>query len=391
MIKYISSLTIILPLLCAALVFSFTYSVDSELYILCPVFLSFLVIFGLDLFLGKRVDLHANEFFIESSNIDEKLKKIMLLFSIFIIGMGIFDLYHHGIVFFNPDTYATFTPLQARIRNFSSLCWVLFPLAIICKFHWSFRILLAVWSVSFPIIVYDRNRLLMSFFALAVTVLFMQEKKGLKKTSLALFSALIIGSLFFVVVGNRRSGNFGVLEHYATGHNEVKLETPCDVPNHIPVKDQVKTFNPAFQWIFLYTTSPIYNLGVQFKCKVQDSSLLKAQIIPLWKRDNPVGQPFLVSSGLNVGTEILPFYMALGVSGIFLVFILEFFILRFFMIKFVREKSLINFLIFLRLAYCAFFLGFAPQFFIWTNLGFVLVMKSLELFYKSRISNFLIK
>lgn len=380
-----------MPLFCAALAFSFAYNVDKELYVLSPIFLSFLVIWGIDWFYWKKSPLSSTDLFLDTAMVDEKMKKIMLIFSFFIIGMGFLDLYHHGLVFLTPSTYATFTPLQSWIRNFSSLCWVLLPIAMICRFHIVYRILLIVWSLAFPVLVFDRNRLLMAIFALGMTLFFNRKEYSLKKIGMGITLTAFIGIIFFIVVGNGRVGSTGVLAHYKATHNNTQLSQPCDLPKLLPVKDEIKKMPPAFHWVFLYATGSVYNLAVQYKCEVQDSSLLKAQLIPLWKRFNHVGQPYLVSSGLNVATEMLPFYLAFGVSGIFLVLILEFLILRYFMIKFAREKSLIGFLMFLRLAYCAFFVGFAPQFFIWTTLGFFLVMKAIEVFYQSTFSSFLLK
>jgi hypothetical protein len=379
------------PLFCAALAFSFAYNVDKEVYVLIPIFSSFLVIWGIDWFYWKKSPLSSTDLFLDPAMVDEKMKKIMLIFSFFIIGMGFLDLYHHGLVFLTPYTYATFTPFQSWIRNFSSLCWVLIPIAMLCRFNVFYRVLLIVWPLLFPVLVYDRNRLLMAFFSLMITLLFNRKVRSSKKVGLGIVVTTFIGLLSFIVLGNGRVGSEGIMAHYKATTNNVELARACNLPKLLPVKEEIKNLPTAFQWLFLYGTASVYNLGVQFKCKVEDASLLKAQLIPLWRRYNQAGQPLLVSSGLNVATEILPFYLAFGVSGIFFVLILEFLILRYFMIKSVREKSLISFFIFLRLAYCAFFVGFAPQFFIWTTLGFLIVMKSIEVFYRSSFSNFIIK
>jgi hypothetical protein len=177
----------------------------------------------------------------------------------------------------------------------------------------------------------------MAFFGLIMTFFLNRKARSNVKVALGIIATAFLGILFFIIVGNGRVGSTGVMAHYEATTNNVELATACNLPKLLPVKEEIKKLPPAFHWIFLYGTGSVYNLGVQYKCKVRDDSLLKAQLVPLWKRFNQVGQPLLVSSGLNVATEMLPFYLAFGWSGIFLVLILEFLILRFFMMKFARE------------------------------------------------------
>ena len=305
----------------------------------------------------------------------------IISFGVLIILFGIFDLYDHGLVFLNPITYSIFQPHQAWIRHFSSLCWILSPIAILFPVNKWIKTLLITWAFLFPILVFDRNRLLLAFFASVMTLIFKAlifNKLNWKKKLYFILSSLTLAAVLFIYIGQRRVGKYVIHNQYNVSSAPIPLEKPCNIPKSLPVKQIFKNLPPEFQWLFLYTTTPMFNLAIQYKCEIQDSSILKAQLIPFWKRFNSVGAPYLVANGQNVGTELMPFYMAYGVVGIFVGILGAYFLLKLSLILFLKEINIFNFLILLRLSYCSFMMGFAPQLFTWTTLGFVILMKSLE-------------
>lgn len=389
MLKYISSLSILLPFTVCIFLVSITYRIDSELDIAIPLISSFLLIFLADLFLNKKSKTLVIDMDYSPSKNSEKLSALFFYFSLVIFVLGIVDLIHHGIVIFNPGTYDKFTFIQAWNRYFSSLSWTLLPIAMLFKFRLSARVLFMVWSILFPILSVDRNRLLMAIFTGCICFLFLDfDKKKKKIFSFVLVSTcLVAGIVLFSLIGSLK--NNLLKDTYIASSVKVPTGNDCNLPSSLPVKPEFKTFPPMFQWVFLYGLTPTYNLAVQYKCEIQDSSLLKAQVIPLWKKNNPVGTPYLVASNMNASTEVVAFYMAWGTFGIFFCILVAFAINRYFLSKYLLTHSVFDLLIVLRLSYCSAFMGFAPQYFIWTNLGFILVMKALEVFFHSPYSEFL--
>jgi hypothetical protein len=269
------------------------------------------------------------------------------------------------------------------MRHFSSLCWILGPIALSLPFSKTTKITLLFWAFAFPILVVDRNRLLMAFFSTVLSLYFIGIEDKLKnKIKVISISSVLIAIASFIIIGQKRAGEFSIYNQYAPVSAPVPLTKPCKLPKTLPVKEALKKLPAGFQWVFLYTTSPVYNLSVQYKCEIHDSSMLKAQLIPLWKKSNKVGAPYLVAYAQNAGTELMPFYMFFGVSGIFIALILEYLCLRYAFYLYMKDSNIFNFLIVLRLSYCALFAGFAPQFFTWTTLGFILVIKSCEYSYR---------
>jgi hypothetical protein len=70
--------------------------------------------------------------------------------------------------------------------------------------------------------------------------------------------------------------------------------------------------------------------------------------------------------------------MAFGITGIFTALLGAYAILKLSLIHFLNNSNIFNFLIFLRLSYCAMMMGFAPQFYTWTTFGFVVLIKTIE-------------
>jgi hypothetical protein len=88
----------------------------------------------------------------------------------------------------------------------------------------------------------------------------------------------------------------------------------------------------------------------------------------------------LDASNINVGTEFLPFLLALGPAGaVGAVFALYASLL--WSVRRLRPNvSLFSLLIFLRMAYVCVMAPFAPQAFTWTNAGFIVLCLVMQAF-----------
>lgn len=380
--KYYSSLFISLPFVACFCAFSLTYNVDQELWLALPLFGAFSLLFIMDYGVSKNPSVYPDKLHINVTS-DETQVLLFGIVSAFIILMGIADLVDHGVVILNPLTYSVFLPHQAWVRHFSSLCWILGPIALCLPFSKMTKLTLLFWAFFFPVLVVDRNRLLMAFFSTVLSLYFIGIGEELRKRMkiISVFS-IILAITCFIILGQKRAGEFSIHNQYAPQSAPIPLPRPCNLPRTLPAKEAFKNLSAGFQWIFLYTTTPVYNLSVQYKCETHDTSLLKAQLIPLWKKSNTVGAPYLVAYAQNAGTELMPFYMFFGAGGIFLALILEYLILRYAFYLYMKDSNIFNFLIVLRLSYCALFAGFAPQFFTWTTLGFIFVIKACEYSYR---------
>ena len=309
------------------------------------------------------------------------------LLSFFIVGMGCLDIAYNGIVFLDPLKYSKLDQVTSIIRHFSSLCWVLAPVGLLLPMKRYLRTVFILWAFIFPVLVMDRNRLLLTSFSFGVTllylgILFKNIRVKLIISVVSIFICILIG---FSMLGQKRVGESYIFALYGDFSGAVAHKGICQPPKVIPVKPSMQGLPAHLQWIFLYTTTPLYNLSIQYDCEIEDSSILKAQLIPMWKRFNDVGRPYLVNLALNVGTEYLPFYLSFGFWGVTVAFLLQYLILRWSLIRFFKTSSVFDYLILMRFSYCSLMAGFAPQFFIWTNLGFFLVVFGLDKFSASQL------
>jgi hypothetical protein len=88
----------------------------------------------------------------------------------------------------------------------------------------------------------------------------------------------------------------------------------------------------------------------------------------------------LVSPYLNVATELLPFFITGGWTFAIAIILLTFIILFYLKNKLISDFNIFTYVIFLRFFYCALFFNFAPQFYTWSSLGFILVIATLKVF-----------
>lgn len=383
--KYLPSIVLIVPFFLCMIILLATYNLNEEVKLIPHVFISLTLILFLDFFLNRffsRKDLVSIRF---DKPVRSENYIILILFSSVIIGLGIIDLFYHGLVILNPSTYDKFSPLQAWIRYFSSLSWILVPVALFLKPRVYQRFIFIGWAFLFPVLIVDRNRLFMAVFSFLLSMLFIKFRRKISSLTITLACLFVVltAVIVFSKIGNLK--NSALAETYEAS-NLIPGNKKCDfAPTYLPVKDTFKVLPETFQWIFLYGITPLYNLSVQHACEIRDSSLLKAQLIPFWKRSNSIGSPYLVASNMNVGTEILPFFLSFGLAAIYFCFISAFVINRFFYVRYLESKSIFDLLIFFRLSYCSVMFGFAPQYFIYTNLGFIIVMVVLKRVSSSKV------
>lgn len=310
-----------------------------------------------------------------------RLKFLVGFFAVFVFFFGIMDLFVHGVVIMGDRSkYYLFNDSQARIRHISSLVWIFVPFAMSGLFKRWWSSLLMIWAFVFPIVVLDRNRLMMSAFSVVVLYLLFDFKRRFRVKFAVCFATAVLSILVFSKLGSVRSGDDGILKTYSDSRDVqasamgIIQDESCKLPQYFPVSDDLKLLSPKQQWFAIYTGSPILNLTTQEKCLKRDTSILKAQTIPLWKRSNTVGRPALISPRLTAGTEAMPFYLGFGWIGIVASALIEFFLIRYVSKELSVKKDIFLMVIFLRFAYCALFFAFDPQFYLWTTLGLVLLM-----------------
>jgi hypothetical protein len=86
----------------------------------------------------------------------------------------------------------------------------------------------------------------------------------------------------------------------------------------------------------------------------------------------------LDASNINVGSEFLPFLLALGPLGAMTSMVLLYVFQRWSVRRLYPQVSLFALLIFLRMSYVCVMSPFAPQAFTWTNAGFIVLCLLLQ-------------
>lgn len=384
-LSFCGSLFLATPLLAAILSFFLFYNVTgTDLTVpLILLLLSFFII-GFELFKYFKCDQGTSRK-IEINQLGclpgdkSSLKKILNVFIVVVVLFGLLDLLVHGVVILDPSNYATFNPLEARIRHISSLVWIFAPLSLFKYYSRGLRLVLFAWSILFPVLTLDRNRLMMALILFGITYSLVRLTNAhLQKRLLGTFFLIAVAAGLFGSLGSVRSGSDSIVNTYTavnTLDEQLKnvninvSDLKCQIPAVVPIKESLQAFPFALQWLIVYTSSPIYNLSIQHECNLRDSSLLWAQIVPLWKRFNSVGSPLLITPYLTASTEAMPFYLAFGITGLFVCLLMEFFLLKQAAAFFFRQQSFFSLIILLRFIYCAIFFAFAPQFYLWSTLG----------------------
>lgn len=251
----------------------------------------------------------------------------------------------------NPSSYATMEGGREHIRHVSDMCWTLPPIGLLCaRSKWLRNTLVAI-GVVFPIMVIDRNRIFASLFSFALVIVFRRDEARPLPWKTIVFLALT-GSSIFSILGTLRSGS---LDSVA-----------------LPFSAMYRAAPQGVKWLLLYISAGPYNFGALLAKHYVNTSFLINQIIPMSGSIATAGTGIpLDAPNINVGTEFLPFLLALGPIGA-VAAIVVLYILLLWSVRRVRPAaSLFPLLIFLRVSYVCVMSPFAPQAFTWTNVGFV--------------------
>ncbi|WP_374052067.1 hypothetical protein [Xenorhabdus taiwanensis] len=293
------------------------------------------------------------------------------------------DVYFNGFKLLNPASYAEFYGVGRFIRHVTSMCWMLVPIAYIIRREnpWVARFFI-LFSMLLPIMMIDRNRLLMSFFCYFFILYARFRSTSVKsrphefrKVKLGLYSLLILLPTIFVIIGFYRSGT------------SFSIESSGDhiVYGKFPLTEFFDIMPPSVKQILLYITTPILNFTHVASTGFLNDQFLLSQISPFSREEFPMYpySPVLIVR-YNVGTEFYPFLLF---GGLPLVFIAMFFVVLTFgavFYWFCKTQGIYAWLLFLKFVYLMLFLGFAPQFYILLN-----IMSSILIFLLYLFSNFL--
>lgn len=254
-------------------------------------------------------------------------------------------------LFDNPSAYATMENGREHVRHVSDMCWVLPPIGLLCTRSRWLRNLLIVFGCVFPVLVIDRNRIFAAVFSLAlVIVLRRDEARPWPWTRIGLLG--LAGATAFSVLGMLRSG-------------------PLDSIT-LPFGGIYRAAPQGIKWLLLYITAGPYNFGAMLARGYANASFLIHQLVPLSGSVATAGTDIpLDAPTINVGTEFLPFLLALGPLGALASMLALYAMLLWSVRRLGSTIGLFPLLIFLRIAYVCVMSPFAPQAYTWTNAGFI--------------------
>jgi len=257
-----------------------------------------------------------------------------------------------------PASYARIEGTREHVRHISDMCWVLPPIGMLCTRSKWLRNVLILIGLVFPILVIDRNRLFAALFSTALIIaLRRDESKPLPWKTIGLLA--IIGSTVFSVLGILRSGT---------------LETVT-----LPFSDTYRAMPAGIRWLLLYATAGPYNFASMLSKHYINPTFLINQLVPLSGSVATAGTDIpLDASNINVGSEFMPFLLALGPLGAILSIVALYVLQRWSVRRLYPRVPLFPLLIFLRMSYVCVMSPFAPQAFVWTNAGFILICLVLQ-------------
>jgi hypothetical protein len=304
----------------------------------------------IDVFMGVRLPALAQ--FRARNYVGTRDAFVALIFAGLVILFCLLDLTLFPIPLIdNPSSYATMENGREHIRHISDMCWTLPPIGLLCTRNKWLRNALIFIGVVFPVLVIDRNRLFASLFSLALVIaLRRNEARALPWKAIGLL--VFIGGGVFSVLGMLRSGS---------------LDTVT-----LPFNAMYRAAPQAIKWPLLYMSAGPYNFSAMVAKHYTNASFLISQVVPFSAPTTTGSTDIpLDASNINVGTEFLPFLLAWGPLGA----VIAIFTLYAWLLWSVRRLRpavpLFSLLIFLRISYVCVMSPFAPQAFIWTNVGFI--------------------
>ncbi|MGK8176597.1 O-antigen polymerase [Aeromonas dhakensis] len=319
--------------------------------------------------LGISIDLifkygMGNSFFVDKLNLRRKKNHEFVagLFLVFVLLLVPVDVYFNGFKILNPSSYAELNGIGRYIRHFTNFCWIAIPFSFLYIKKPVLRLFLICLGVLIPIFFVDRNRLLLSFFCLVYFYVFYKRTEFIdvkRKSNIKLFLVVLGIVVLFGGIGVYRSGT-----SFIVSSSGDKL-----VEGYYPLKDLFFLLPDMFKQIVLYISTPIFNFATVFTQGFINPDFLFSQLSPL-SRDSYDAYPFspILVPRYNVGTEFYPFLLYGGMQSVIIaaIFTSSFFLL---VVKIhQKHNNIFTLLLFLKMAYTMFMIGFAPQIITFYNL-----------------------
>ena len=301
---------------------------------------------------------------------NEKYKIVMIMLSCIVLLSGPIDVYINGFKPLDPLSYAEFSGVGRYIRHISISCWILIPISYIFIKNLNIRRALIVYAVVFPMIILDRNRLLMSFYTLIFCIFnglnSCAEGSETSRRGAGYFYLIALGFILaFSLLGLYRSGDVFLVE--SSGEH---LEFGA-----LPLSTTFYKLPELLQQVVLYITTPIFNFSTIVYFDFLNDIFLLSQFSPFGRDlyDVYPDAPVMVDR-FNVGTEFYPWLLYAGLPAVVgsFAFMLFFFFGSVHLLK--RCPNIFTLIIFLRISYTVLFMGFAPQFYILLNFAFISLM-----------------
>lgn len=385
--KYIKSLAISVPLIISILISFASINYEPRFYQLpvVVILLSLLILI---------VDYKVFYQKIEDPRVSVSLSpKSMFFLKAFILSISFFcilDLYFHGMVLFSSEagSYKTFTALEHRIRHISMLVWTFLPLSFFIR-NKRFKSFLIVFPFAMLILFLDRSRIVTMLTATIVTYFLIKEKSAFKMKPIFIGILILVLGLVFSALGKFRKGasDTQLIEASYLVTTNRTIAPNCILPQSIPFSNLYNESGVRVKWVLAYVAVPIFNLSIQQVCDHRDSYALLNQIVPKWMKEFRTEYTVLISDQLNVATEFISFYLVMQYLGIVLALLIVYGSLYFSALYYLQRRTIFSFLILVKLLSTAIFLNFAPQFFVWTNFGFVLLFLAIDRFATSTKSD----
>lgn len=296
-------------------------------------------------------------------------RNVLLLFCVVLLGFCVLDLKVNGLKILNPESYADLSSTGTHIRHISNMSWVFVVLAFFIRA----RLPALFWlfcGFLFPVLFVDRNRLLQALFCYGFVKLYTSTRAQRKRIITWLGVIALVVVALFLAVGIYRSGDAFIVESSGTALIE----------GYFPLRPHFSLLPAPLQQLLLYIASPIFNFAGLITGNIREPSILIRQTLPFLDTGSEAFELNFAVPRFNVGTEFLPFVLFGGYNAVLIGYVLQVLGCALALVLYVRTRSVFFLLLLLRFFYCAFMMGFAPQFFTYTNYGFVLICVGLWLF-----------
>lgn len=295
-------------------------------------------------------------------------RNVLLLFCLVLLVFCVADLKVNGLKILAPESYADLSSTGTHVRHVSNMSWVFVVLAFFIRTRF-FSMFWLSCGFLFPVLFVDRNRLLQALFCYGFLKLYRSTPVERRRIMMMLGCIVVTIVALFLAVGVYRSGDAFVVE--SSGATIIE--------GYFPLRPYFSSLPPTLQQLLLYIGSPIFNfVGLLFS-GTREPSVLIAQTLPFLKSTADTFELGFAVPRFNVGTEFLPFVLFGGYEAVIVGYVLQVIGCAAALLLYARTGSIFFLLLLLRFLYCAVMMGFAPQFFTYTNYGFVVICIALFL------------